>query len=96
MKNITVSVDEETYRISRIRAAEAGTSVSALVRGYLRSLVRERTGERVAEGPDAETEFQRRRRLISEVLEAIHARGGGLHMADNLPRKALYDRNAFR
>ena len=35
MKNITVSVDDETYRKARIRAAEKATSVSALVRGYL-------------------------------------------------------------
>ena len=32
MKNITVSVDEETHRLARIRAAELDTSVSALVR----------------------------------------------------------------
>ena len=38
MRNITVSVDEETHRLARIRAAELDTSVSALVRGYLRSL----------------------------------------------------------
>ena len=39
MKNITVSVDEDTYRQSRIRAAELDTSVSALVRGFLERLV---------------------------------------------------------
>ena len=39
MKNITVSVDEETHRLARIRAAELDTSVSALVRGYLNALV---------------------------------------------------------
>ena len=38
MRNITVSVDEETHRIARIRAAELDTSVSAMVRGFLRSL----------------------------------------------------------
>ena len=31
MKNITVSVDEETHRMARIRAAQLDTSVSALV-----------------------------------------------------------------
>ena len=39
MKNITVSIDEKTHRLARIRAAELDTSVSALVRNYLRSLV---------------------------------------------------------
>ena len=92
MKNITVSVDEETYRLSRIKAAERGTSVSALVRSYLTALVQGNTDE----SQKVETESQRRRRLITEVLEAIHARGGGLRMADNLPRDDLYDRDALR
>jgi hypothetical protein len=35
MKNITVSVDDETYRRARIKAAESDTSVSALVRRFL-------------------------------------------------------------
>ena len=39
MKNITVSIDEKTHRMARIRAAELDTSVSALVRQYLRDLV---------------------------------------------------------
>ena len=38
LKNITVSVDEETYRQARIAAAERNSSVSRLVREYLRSL----------------------------------------------------------
>ena len=38
MKNITVAVPDDVYRSARIRAAERGTSVSALVAEYLRSL----------------------------------------------------------
>lgn len=38
MKNITVSVPDDVYRSARIRAAEGGRSVSALVGEYLRSL----------------------------------------------------------
>ena len=38
MKNITVSVPDDVYREARIRAAERGSSVSALVGAYLRSL----------------------------------------------------------
>jgi len=38
MKNITVSVDDETYRRARITAAEQGRSVSAMVREYLGGL----------------------------------------------------------
>jgi plasmid stability protein len=38
MKNITVSLDDETYRQARIVAAEQNTSVSALVRRFLSKL----------------------------------------------------------
>ena len=86
MKNITVSVDEGTYRRARIRAAELDTSVSALVRDYLRTLAVPQ-----AEGGPAESEQERRGRLLGEVIEKITANGGGLRMADNLSREDLYD-----
>lgn len=35
MKNITLKIDDETYRKARIRAAAGGTSVSAMVRDFL-------------------------------------------------------------
>ena len=42
MKNITLKIDDETYRKARLRAAEKGTSLSALVRDFL---VREAAAE---------------------------------------------------
>lgn len=38
MKNVTIALDDETHRRARIRAAELGTSLSALVKDYLRQL----------------------------------------------------------
>jgi len=38
MKNITLKIDDETYQNARVRAAERGTSVSALVREFLGTL----------------------------------------------------------
>ncbi len=35
MKNITVTVDDETYRLARTIAAERDTSVSAMVKEFL-------------------------------------------------------------
>jgi hypothetical protein len=87
MKNITVSVDDETYRRSRIKAAEAGTSVSALVKSFLVGL---------SAGQEAETEFDRLQRLQEETLAGIRARGADLRAADNLSRDALHDRDALR
>lgn len=49
MKNITVSVDEETYRRARTKAAERDTSLSALVRRFLVELVSEESAERSLE-----------------------------------------------
>ena len=58
------------------KAAEAGTTVTGLVRDYLTELV---------QGRAVESRFDRLQRLQSETLAAIHARGGGLHIADNHP-----------
>ncbi len=38
MPNITLSVDDETYRAARIFAAQHNATVSGVVRQYLRSL----------------------------------------------------------
>jgi len=80
VKNITVSVPDEVYRQARIRAAEAGTSVSALVRNHLEQMV--------AEG----TEFERLKRLQDEVIDSIHS----FSAADRLSRDEVHDRDALR
>ena len=41
MKNITLKIDDETYRKARVRAASEGSSVSAVVRGFLSSFAAE-------------------------------------------------------
>ena len=87
MKTIAISVDEETYRLARVEAAARGTSVSALVRDYLVGL---------AQSQMTESEFDRLHRLQDQTLAAIHARGGGLRAADNLPRGSLHLRDSFR
>ena len=38
MKNVTIALDDEIHRQARIRAAELGTSLSALVKDYLNGL----------------------------------------------------------
>ena len=77
MKNITVSVDDETYRRARIKAAERDTSVSALVRDFLAGLARE------------ETEFERLKQLEAEARKRVPV---GFSASDRLPRDQLYDR----
>ena len=46
--------------------------------------------------PAPESASDRRSRLLDEVIEEITADGGGLRMADTLPRESLYDRDALR
>ncbi len=78
MKNLTVSVPDDVYRIARVRAAEEGASVSALVAGYLRSLG----------GQDAE--FSRLESQQAEVLGEIESfRAGDRLSRDELHRRAI-------
>ncbi len=76
MKNITVSVDDETYRRARIRAAEEGKSVSALVRDLLNS------------APVRDAEFRR----LEQLEKDIRARVKNFSAGDRLQRDELYRR----
>jgi hypothetical protein len=80
MRNITVTVSQETYRKAKIRAAELDTSVSALVRDFL---------EKVAQ---TESDFERRRRLQDEVLATVTR----FRAADRLSRDEAHGRRAIR
>jgi hypothetical protein len=64
MKNITVTVDDETYRRARIKAAERDTSVSALVKQFLNEL-------------SGEDEFDRLWRKEQELRKQIRNFDGG-------------------
>ena len=78
MKNITVSVDEETYRRARVKAAEQSTSVSALVKRFLTELAL------------GESDFERLEREERELRARIRNFEGG----DRLPRDDVHDRRA--
>ena len=86
MKSITVSVDDETHRGAQMRALELGTSVSALVRGYLRSLADEQSS-----GPGAAFGTELRPRDLDEVIADFDSRRIGLRSSDNLTRDELYE-----
>jgi hypothetical protein len=76
MKNITVSVDDETYRRARIKAAERDTSVSALVKQFL------------VEMASSETETERLKREEAALRAAV----GNFRATDRLPRDAVHER----
>ncbi len=80
MKNITVSVSEDTHRRARMRAAELHTSVSAVVRDFLITF----SGQ--------ETDYERRKRLERSTIESIRR----FDATDRLPRDRVHDRDALR
>ncbi len=55
MKNVTIALDDETHRAARIRAAEMGTSLSALVKDYLQNLGQTPDAKGVREMPTSFT-----------------------------------------
>ena len=76
MKNITVSLDDETYRRARILAAEQGASVSALVRRFLTE---------VAAGGSESQRLQGQENELRQRIGAFRAR-------DRLERDELHRR----
>ena len=70
MKNITVPVDDDTYQLARIRATELGTSVSALVRNFLKRLA-----GKAVDAVGQETVAERRRRLLAEIVAEMNQGG---------------------
>lgn len=78
MKNVTVSLDDDTYRRARIRAAEMGASLSALVRDHLRAL------------GSGKTEFERLHERELALREEVTDFSGG----DRLSRDAVHERGA--
>jgi plasmid stability protein len=76
MKNITVSVDDETYRRARIRAAEQETSVSALVKRFLSELA------------SSESDYERLKREEKELRTRIH----GFSARDRMSRDEVHER----
>jgi hypothetical protein len=78
MKNVTVSLDDETYRRGRIWAAARDTSLSALVRQFLVSL------------GAAETEYERLKGEEERIRSEIHT----FQASDRITRDALHERGA--
>ena len=75
MKNITVSLDDDTYRRARMIAAQRDTSVSALVRRFLLDLASgesERLKRKERELRERITDFDASDRL---PRDDVHRRG---------------------
>lgn len=80
VKNITVSLDEELYRKSRIAAAEGDTTVTALVREFLTRF----TG---TQRPSAEVS-----EAVMRVIDEIRNRHPGFDPENRLRRDEVHAR----
>jgi plasmid stability protein len=76
VRNITVSVSDDVYRSARIRAAELGKSVSALVAEFLSSI------------SEREAEFAR----LAAKQQRIQREIRGFRARDRLTRDDVHDR----
>jgi plasmid stability protein len=79
VKNVTLALDDDTYRMARIAAARRDTSVSSLVKQYLQTLA---ATEEAPEKPAHELET---------LLAEIASRHPNFSCRDNLSREALYE-----
>lgn len=78
MRNITVAIDDETYRRARVAAAALDTSLSALVKGYLQQLA------------SHETEAERLKRLERDIRSRI----ADFTASSRLSRDEIHGRSA--
>lgn len=94
MRNITVSVDEETYRRVRMLATALDTSVSALVREFLSNLGSEEDPAPAdSEEQEAHKDYLRR---LDELFTDWDAQGIGLREYVRLTREDVCDRQLAR
>ena len=90
-KNITVSVDTETHHQARILAAEMGTSVSALVREYLRNLSSQHAAKSPEPVGDQLEIAAKRRENLRSLLAEWKSKGIGLQPSEKLTREEFYE-----
>lgn len=90
VKNITVSVDDETHRQARIRAAEMGTSVSALVRGYLIGIADGSITAILTQHDSNPKGGGRRMQSLMDVIDEIRVKHPDFRASDSLTREQLY------
>ncbi len=80
MRNITIALDDVTYRNARIAAARRDASVSALVKQYLTTLAATEDAPRQGTAE------------LETLLDEIASRHPGFSCRENLPREDLYHR----
>ena len=84
VKNITVTVNDDIYHRARVWAAQANTTVSALVRQFLEEVSAK------------ETAHEHHQRELMDIIARIRAAVPDFDPNDRLSRDDLHDRDALR
>lgn len=84
MKNVTVSLDDDTYRNAKRWAVEHDRSLSSVVREVLQTYGAQ------------ESEFDRLKRQQDELFATLDARGGGVDASERWTREEVNDRALMR
>jgi hypothetical protein len=82
VKNITVTIEDNLYRKARLQAAERNSSLTAVVREFLKGFCQQ------------ETDFERRLRQEKETLAALSGRSGKFSASARLGRDEIHQRRA--
>ena len=84
MKNITIALDDETYRKARVAAAHRDSSVSALVKKFLHEVVLE------------DSPFDKLVRQEAALRRRLKSRPETFRAGDRLTRDKTHARHALR
>lgn len=82
VKNITVTIEDSLYRKARLQAAERNSSLTAVVREFLKGFCQ------------GETDFERRLRQEKETLAALAGRREKFSASARLSRDETHPRRA--
>src|SRR3954471_20309263 len=90
MKNVTISLDDDTHRRARIRAAELGKSLSGLVRDLLDTLDKGAGRDEIMPSGITRAEYDRLHR--QELALRKKLMGSGFRAGERLTRDEVHDR----
>ena len=82
VKNITATIEDNLYRKARLQAAERNSSLTAVVREFLKGFCQ------------GETDFERRLRQEKETLSALVGRDGKFSASTRMSREEIHQRRA--
>jgi plasmid stability protein len=82
VKNITVTIEDSLYRKARVCAAAKNSSLTAIVREFLKEFCQ------------GETEFEKQVRTEKEIIRGLAGGAGRFSASERLSRDEVHQRHA--